>query len=341
MHYTETKEKSAELLRTVVGLMGQHDAAFTPVTYSVWYEYAAGLNARLNQALDRLKLTEPRLGDASIQRLYREHIAGVDDKTMDRISRDFQEVMSNVVDSVQRTGDRAGAFGAELHDLNTALQQTSDPSALYRHLELALQRSREMQDSATALQAQAEVSRQEIQRLRTDLDRAREEVFVDSLTRVLNRKGLDHRLEQLLHRPLAANASHGLVMVDIDHFKHINDEHGHLVGDQVLAGMGELLRKVVTDPNHLVARYGGEEFAIVLPDASLETTAAVAERVRATAKAMRLRKRNTPDVVLNVTVSAGAAALHHGESANDWIARADAALYRSKASGRDRVSLAA
>lgn len=341
MQYHETRDKSAELLRTVIGFMGQHDAAFNPTTYSVWYEYAAGLNARLNQALDQLKLTEPRLSDASIQRLYREHIAGVDDKTMDRISRDFQQVMGSMADSVQRTGDQAGAFGAGLHDLNTALQQTDNPAALHEHLQVALQRSQAMQDSAAALKAQVEASRAEIQRLRTDLDRAREEVFVDSLTRVLNRKGLDHRLEQLLRQPLAANTSHGLVMVDIDHFKHINDEHGHLVGDQMLAGMGELLRKVVNDPTHLVARYGGEEFAIVLPHASIEATAAVAERVRATAKAMKLRKRNSQDVVLSVTISAGAAALRHGESANDWIARADAALYRSKQSGRDRVSLAA
>ena len=341
VHYTDSRDRSAELLRAAIAHMGQHDAAFTPTSYSVWYEYASGINTRLNQSLEHLLQTEPRLSDATVQRLYREHIAGVDDKTMDRISRDFQQVMNHVVDSVQRTGDQAGAFGAELNELNSALQQSTDPVALHSHLELARQRSQEMQDSAVALKAQVDASRLEIQRLRADLDRAREEVFVDSLTRVLNRKGLDHRLEQLLRQPLAANGSHGLVMVDIDHFKRINDTHGHLVGDQVLAGMGELLRKVVDGPNQLVARYGGEEFAVVLPEASLETAAQVAERIRATAKAMKLRKRNAPDVVLSVTVSAGAAVLQPGESANDWIARADAALYRSKQSGRDRVSLAA
>ena len=341
MQYTETRDKSAELMRSVVAHMSQHDAAFNPINYSVWYEYVAGINARLTEALDQLRREEPRLSNASIERLYREHIAGVDDQTMDRISRDFQEVMTSVADNVQRTGERAGAFGAELNDLHSALLTTADPAALQSHLQLALRRSQEMQSAAAALKAQADTSRQEIERLRTDLSRAREEVFVDSLTKVLNRKGLDHQLERLLLQPLTDQSTHGLVMVDIDHFKRVNDEHGHLMGDQVLAGLGELLRKVVCEPSHMVARYGGEEFAILLPNTTLEAAAALAERVRATAKAMKLRKRNTQDVVLSITVSAGAAALQHGESANDWIARADAALYRSKANGRDQVSLAA
>lgn len=341
MQYAETKDKSAELLRVVVGLMGQHAAAFNPVTYTVWYEHVAGLNAGLSQALEHFLKTEPRLGDATIQRLYREHIAGVDDKTMDRISRDFRQVMEQMADSVHRTGERAGAFGEELDGLNAALQGADNTPELNVQLQHALRSSREMQDSAAALKAQVVASRKEIERLRADLDHARQEVFIDSLTKVLNRKGLDHQLERLLGQPLAANDTHGLVMLDIDHFKKINDTHGHLVGDQVLAAVGEVLRRVVTGPQQLVARYGGEEFAILLPHASAAYTAEVAEKVRASAKAMKLRKRNAQDVVLSITVSAGAAALHEGESANDWIGRADAALYRSKQNGRDQVSLAA
>lgn len=341
MHYTESRDRSAELLRSVVALMGQHDAPFHPISYSVWYEYAAGLNARLNVAIDHLRQTEPRLSASSVERLYREHIADVDDKTMDRISRDFQRVMNTVVDSVEHTGDQAGAFGAELSELHTALLSADNLAAVQDHLRQTLRSSQDMQASAVALKTQADASRQEIERLRADLDRAREEMFVDSLTKVLNRKGLDHRLDRLMRLPPPANGSHGLIMLDIDHFKHVNDQHGHVAGDQVLAGMGEVLRQAVNHPHHLVARYGGEEFAIVLPHATLETAAEVAERVRATAKAMRLRKRSAQDVVLSITVSAGAALLQRGESANDWIARADAALYRAKQNGRDQVSLAA
>ena len=340
MVYNETREKSAELLRAVVAQMSQHEAPFNPVSYTVWYEYTAGLNARLNEAVDRMRQTEPRLSADSLQRLYREHIAGIDDKTMERISRDFQTVMAGVSETVRRTGDQAGAFGMELNGLNQALQ-SQDPSQLENVLQQTLRQSQDMQRSAATLKAEVDASQKEIEKLRADLDRARQEVFVDSLTKVMNRKGLDHQLEKLLKQPLQGDTPHGLVMLDIDHFKNVNDTHGHLVGDQVLAAVGELLRLLVSGPGQLVARYGGEEFAVLLPHSTTEQTLAMAETIRAKAKAMKLRKRNAQDVVLSITVSAGAASLQAQESANDWIARADAALYESKRKGRDQVNLAA
>ena len=101
------------------------------------------------------------------------------------------------------------------------------------------------------------------------------------------------------------------------------------------------MRLRVNGPGQLVARYGGEEFAVLLPNSTTEQTLAMAETIRAKAKAMKLRKRNAQDVVLSITVSAGAASLNATESASDWIARADAALYESKRKGRDQVNLAA
>ncbi len=140
MEYTESRQKSAELLRQVIAQMNQHDAPFNPITYTVWYEYLAGLNGRLRESLDRFATEEPRLSQATIERLYREHVASVDDKTMDRISRDFQQVMANMATQVQRTGEQAGAFDAELSGLNQALTEP-DTTQLQGRLQLALQRS--------------------------------------------------------------------------------------------------------------------------------------------------------------------------------------------------------
>ncbi len=121
MRYTETKEQSAELLRKTLALLGQHDAPFHPVSFAVWYEYAAGTNPPLTQAVGVVQQTEPRLSDASVVRLYQNFVADVDPQAMDRITSRFQVMMAGVAESARQTGDQAGSFGAQLSGLSTAL----------------------------------------------------------------------------------------------------------------------------------------------------------------------------------------------------------------------------
>lgn len=338
MAYTESREKSAECLRTALGFMREHDAAFNPITYTVWYEYSAGVNARLNEALERLKETDPRLGDASIQKLYREHIATVDEATMERISQDFARVMNGVAETASTTGERAGALGSRLDELSLALRE-SDVDELQSQLQEALRHTRTMRASTAELQAQVSQSQGEIDRLKEDLDRAREAAFVDSLTMVLNRNGLDHYLAELVKTPPELGRAHCLILLDVDHFKVINEQHGHLMGDRVLATVGKVLRASVDAPEQKAARSGGEEFAVLLPHSSLQEALELAERVRTRTKGMKLRNRHTNEVILTVTVSAGVTALQRGESPEDWLTRTTWALHRAKEGGRDRVDV--
>ena len=183
--------------------------------------------------------------------------------------------MSGMAESAGKTGDKAGAFGQTLTGLEVALKGQSDTSlepVLHRVLEGATQ----MKDSAAALPQQVAAGRQEIERLRQDLNRARDKALVDPLTRILNRKGFDQKLESMLRQSRSSNSSHCLVMLDIDRFKAVNDTYGHMMGDRVPQAVGEVLRAQVSDPAHAVARYGGEEFAILLPQATLGAAAAVA-----------------------------------------------------------------
>lgn len=340
MRYTESREKSAELLRVALRLMNEHAAALNPVTYTVWYEYASGANAQLNQALDRLCQTQPKLDDAAMQQLYSEHIADVDENAMESISRELLRVMTNMAEKAQGTSARAEDFGLQLGKFTHALQ-SQNADTLRKQVQQVMVQTESMQYSATELQAQVASSREEIDRLRTDLENAREDALTDGLTRVLNRKGLQHHLDQLLSQPLAQGDTHSLVMLDIDHFKQINDNHGHLMGDNVLTAIGELLRRTMAKPEQLVGRWGGEEFLLLLPHTPLTQSTEVAEKVRALTKAIKLRNRTSQEVMMVVTVSAGIASLRPGEDAHDWIARADAALYQSKQGGRDRVTCAA
>jgi diguanylate cyclase (GGDEF)-like protein len=154
----------------------------------------------------------------------------------------------------------------------------------------------------------------------------------DPLTGLANRRALDDSLDRELSRARREGASLSLVLLDVDHFKAVNDEHGHQVGDQVLSIVARTLAETVRDMD-LVARYGGEEFVVLLPGTALADAVGTAERLRA---AVAGQPAPAP-----VTVSAGVATFpDQAPSGAELLVLADCALYEAKRAGRDRVMAA-
>jgi diguanylate cyclase (GGDEF)-like protein len=154
----------------------------------------------------------------------------------------------------------------------------------------------------------------------------------DSLTGALNRKGLADELMRSVRLGGGQTFPMTLVFIDIDHFKRINDAHGHDTGDQVIRGLAHLVRSAV-QRDDLFARWGGEEFLLVFRDTPGLKGRDIAERLRE-----RIATAQWPDA-LRVTCSFGVAEWHRGEDLNDGIKRADEAMYRAKQEGRDRVEI--
>lgn len=160
----------------------------------------------------------------------------------------------------------------------------------------------------------------------------------DALTGLYNRGYLDEILERETKRAVRATQDLGLIMLDLDHFKNFNDTYGHDAGDSVLRETAAFLLKSVRSED-FVCRFGGEEFIVILPAADLKTTCARAERIRSKLRELNIVHRGQP--LGMITVSAGVAgAPLHGASPKDLIEAADAALYRAKRAGRDRVLMA-
>jgi diguanylate cyclase (GGDEF)-like protein len=160
----------------------------------------------------------------------------------------------------------------------------------------------------------------------------------DGLTRCYNNKYFKMRLEQELVRARRYGSALALGLLDVDHFKQVNDTHGHPGGDAVLAHLASLLIASVRSSD-IVARYGGEEFAFVLVEAGLPEAKVVAERMRASVEAHEFEVPG--GARLRATASIGIAAAHGNEPAAGLIQRADAALYEAKATGRNRVRTSA
>jgi len=178
----------------------------------------------------------------------------------------------------------------------------------------------------------------ELAKLRGDLRGAVHDALTDPLTGLANRRSFDLEL-----RAVGARASRSspaqLVMADIDHFKRVNDAHGHDVGDEVLRIVGEVLLANVRRDG-LVARLGGDEFGLLLSGASPHYTTRIATRLCELLASRPLVVRGHPEVSERITLSIGVAGWQAGESSAEWYARADVALYEAKRRGRNRISIA-
>jgi diguanylate cyclase (GGDEF)-like protein len=158
----------------------------------------------------------------------------------------------------------------------------------------------------------------------------------DSLTGVLNHTAISARLEDEMARVERSGLPLAFAVIDLDHFKSVNDTHGHLVGDQILRSMTRLLRQRLRKSD-IVGRMGGEEFAVIIPDTSLEAAYQVIETLRSSFARMR---HEVARGAFSVTFSAGIAMHVAGRSVADLIGSADEAMYRAKQSGRNRVVIA-
>lgn len=175
---------------------------------------------------------------------------------------------------------------------------------------------------------------QENLRLLTQLHREREMSMSDTLTQLPNRHGFNARLTEELVRAHRHKYKLCIALLDIDFFKRINDDFGHLVGDKVLRMIAKEMKKVCRKSD-FIARFGGEEFVILLPQTSLAHAVVATDKIRKHVEKCPFHYQNNP---VPLTVSGGVSELLRSETTDEWINRADAALYDSKRNGRNRIT---
>ena len=169
-------------------------------------------------------------------------------------------------------------------------------------------------------------------RLKRELKR---QTIIDSLTGAYNRNFFMSRLNSECHRATRYGRPVSAIFIDVDFFKQVNDDYGHLQGDDVLRQLGELFLQSIRDVD-VVCRFGGDEFVIMLPETDAEEAKATAEKIRHTVREHHFANLDAPSQRIEVTVSLGLSTLKPNQSKEQFLHEADAALYRAKASGRNK-----
>jgi diguanylate cyclase len=199
--------------------------------------------------------------------------------------------------------------------------------------------TRTMAERASTAEQQLQRTSNEIEALRSRLAEASRTANIDALTGLPNRRALDLRLRDAFEAGRAAKAGFSIAICDIDHFKKVNDTHGHLVGDEVIKAVAAALAKVGTG-NLFVARYGGEEFVTIFEGTKPADAAAQLNAIRTELATKQFSIRATGAILRDISFSGGVCGMAGCKDASAMLKGADKALYRAKEEGRNRICIA-
>ena len=341
MKFAENNNQAAEYLRQAIPLMVKHNIPPNPLNYALWYTYVSDRLPELNVQLDKTLTTYGTCPTMLSEQLFREHMIKDEINGAEDIQASLISLINNLYEDAAHTAEKTANFSTVLEESLATLKEQEDGEVslpLDSIIHVLSTHTKSIGDTARLFQERMHAAQIEIQALKEELNKTRQDARVDPLTNLFNRRVFDSELAQLI-----SNTNHNLIssfiLVDIDRFKNFNDTYGHLMGDKVLQYVGKLLKDVCPEPM-LPVRYGGEEFAVLMPGVNIESASEIAEKVREKIQAIRIKQKKSGEIISSITASFGVSQLKPGETAEQLIDRTDKALYEAKDSGRNQVNCA-
>ncbi len=338
MKHSVDKDKIATVSGKVLRTMSQYGVSLYPENYHVWFDYVSGVNKDLETDINRIVRDGKPFSDEINEELYQRHF-GNDDlqlKIVADAQKEIQKILRNILDEILYTHDFTSDYRNKLEGFTAQLNEAKELDEIHKIVSSIMHVTADVMQASDQLKEHLEETTSNSEKLRQELDRAQHEVLIDSLTNLYNRKAFDNKISAYIKAYQDEQKIFSLIMIDIDHFKTFNDQHGHLLGDQVLKFMGKLLSEELKGKD-FVGRYGGEEFVILMEGASLENTCIVADRIRKSLTGVKLKYVKTGHVLGKITISAGVATMRANDTAESLVKRADDALYLAKGNGRNNV----
>ena len=337
MQYNDSIEDSRQYLRLTLELIGRHGLPTDPLNYCIWYEYASDKNGKLNAAIDDHLKNNGTFSEEINRQFYNQYIADGSEKMTTLVRDRLKKVFLEITGAIKTTNQHFVASDNHLDSINESLVKRLSEADLEKIVIKIKNEINSLESTNGSFKDQLQQAANEIDQLKSKMAQYREEALKDPLTQIDNRRGFEKKLKEAISQANADETSLCLIMADIDYFKKVNDTHGHLVGDNVLRMVAATIKESIKGKD-LAARLGGEEFAILLPDTPFDGAMKLADDIRLAFERLDLKKKSTGENLGKITLSFGVSTFKVSESVEDFVNRADEALYQSKNTGRNRVT---
>ncbi|VAW73017.1 hypothetical protein MNBD_GAMMA13-1368 [hydrothermal vent metagenome] len=336
MDYPCDAGRAQEIARLVFPLMTRLNVPMNPVNYALWYEFHLGRSQDLVAALEKIESGKEAYDPVKAKALFMCYVATPGVEALEKIEAEVCRLLGDIVQIVIDAGLDLTNYSDVLSSCSTHLENADDVRDIRKVVRTILADTQAMADSNHNISGALKERAEEIDKLRAELDQVRQEAVKDPLTGLANRRAFDDRMAESLDDTLQQLKNICLLMVDIDQFKGINDQHGHPIGDKILQFVASVLKKNVKGKD-LVARFGGDEFAVIIENAPRSGVKNVAETIRQQVHASNLKRTDTGEPLGEVTVSIGYDCIQPDDTVDSVIERADKALYKAKQAGRNCV----
>ena len=321
-------------LKKVISRLSEHKIAANPINYALLYEYVSENNPELNKAIDTLLADSKTLDTQHSEELYASYVCNVSLESFENINQQIRQVLTCVSSAVDDTHNRAEQAGDGFEQKTTLLENVSDATDLRTIISDVIRETRSLATATRAMQDELTRANTEMDALRSELGSVRKMATTDGLTGLLNR----HAFYEIMEK-VTSSGTHDsvfLAILDIDYFKQVNDTWGHTIGDKVIKFVASLMKQHTFEHHH-VARFGGEELVVIMPDTNRRDAFMIAEQIRSKMQETRLKRKSDEVLLGEITVSIGVAEMQPDDTPDDLFNRADAALYKAKHAGRNRV----
>jgi diguanylate cyclase len=328
-------ESSFTTLKQTIPLLLKHKVSAVPTNYALWYTYVSNESPELTTAVDNLIENKVPLSEIKTKELYRNYLAEREEVSAWELRQSVEGMLIQLSQSLKDTRSETSTFKQTMDNCVDDLAKVEkeglsieEVMALVRNL---VKDTQNIRRSAISFNSALSDAHKEIETLRGQLEKSQQDALYDALTGLCNRRYFD---EELATQSLQPNLC--LIIVDLDYFKKINDNYGHVMGDLVLKATAKKLQATCRDGAQAF-RFGGEEFAIIVPNAKFAKARSIAESMRKAIEKIGVKDKRSGEVLGDISASMGVAELQKGMNPLALIEAADKQLYKAKNLGRNRV----